>query len=120
MYDNSNQNLVYQLKVVHHIPKNLSSWQKIPILANQNILIISVLQISAYKQSGIFSPNVLNRKSKQIILLNENDPVESKQKDNLVELIVTKQFTAIFLQILIDKSKFIHRIHRIIVMNPTN
>lgn len=66
-------------------------------------MIISALEPSAYNQSVLFSTKVINRKSKHIILLNENDLIQSQQMDNLLKLIVTKQINAIFLKNLIDR-----------------
>lgn len=114
VYDDSSQNLLDQFPrcitsysdvawiIVNH-QENLSMWKKTPILADQNLMVISALQTSAYNKSELFSNKVINRRSKNIILLNENDPTKSKQIDNLLKLIIAKQINAIFLNNLIDR-----------------
>lgn len=111
IYDDSSQNLVDQLPscipshsevawIMVNQPESLAMWKNLTMFAHQTLMII--IAHSAYNQTELFSSK-MNRRSKHIILLNENDHIKSKQMDNLLNRIVVKQINAIFLKNLIDR-----------------
>lgn len=109
LYDDSGRNLV------EHLPKCIPSysdvaWSILNIdehfvdwtnrkFQHKDQLIISAIQISApYDLLRLYYFNVLDLRSKNIILINQSDPVESENVNQLFELLVADQINAIFLE----------------------
>lgn len=109
LYDDSGRNQV------EHLPKCIPSYSevtwailyytnelnlKIPRFDLQNQLIISSVQISdPHELLNFYRFNVLDRRSQNIILLNQNDPVKAENMYNMLKHLVGNQINAIFVEV---------------------
>lgn len=109
LYDDAGRNLIANLPKITpsradvawinlNINEKSLKWKY--LAHHEQLMIISSLQIiDTFSLIQLYYTKVLNHKSKNIILLNQNDSLKTANMNTMLELLVANQINAIFLEV---------------------